>query len=416
MATVEKIKTREIIDSRGNPTLEVDLLLEGGSLGRFSVPAGASTGIHEAREKRDGDKRFGGLGVKQNCVSIEKIIAPMLYGKDFSQKSFDTFLIEEDGTPDKSKFGANSILGLSMAFAKACAQSKKQKLYEYIGELSENKNFKIPYPMANILNGGMHAGNNLDIQEFMIVPLKTFNFAESVRLIAETFSELKKILLAKKLSVNVGDEGGYAPSLSSNEEAIELIIEAGESAGYKKGDDFGIALDVASSRLFQEGVYVFKAGGEKKYSADELIAHYHFLLGNYPIVSIEDGLSEDDWQGNIQLTETLGEKIMIVGDDLFVTHKERLLKGIKEKAANSILIKLNQVGTLSETLEVMRESRTAGWESIVSHRSGETEDVSITHLAVGFGSQYIKIGSICRGERTAKYNELLRIEEDIRSN
>jgi len=279
--------------------------------------------------------------------------------------------------------------------------------------LAENKNFKIPCPMANILNGGMHAGNNLDIQEFMIVPLKAVDFAESVRLIAETFSQLKKILLIKKLPVGVGDEGGYAPSLSSNEKAIELIIEAAEKAGYKKGEDFGIALDVASSRLFQNGMYVFNVGEEKKYNADELITYYRFLSANYPIISIEDGFGEDDWRGNSLLTETLGEKMAIVGDDLFATNKNRLLEGIKEKAANSILIKLNQAGTLTETLEVMKEAKSAGWKNIVSHRSGETEDVSIAHLAVGFGSQYVKLGSICRGERTAKYNELLRIEENF---
>lgn len=420
MSKITRIEAREILDSRGNPTLEVDTYVVGTStesvMGRFSVPSGASTGKYEALEKRDDDpNRFEGKGVKELAERIEKEIAPKLVGRDFDQDGLDKFLIQEDGTENKSNFGANVVLGISMSFAKAVANSLNIPFWQHVSHLSKNSP-TLPTPMINILNGGKHADNGLDIQEFMIVPLKKEeSFAEKIRKSDEVFQNLKLVLEAGGFSVAVGDEGGFAPKVGNHRKALEFIKEAMRNAGFSLGHDFGIALDVASSQFRGEDGNYFLKSENKNFTREELLEYYKELIEEFSIISVEDPFSEDDWQGNTAFTEKFGDKLMVVGDDLLVTNAKRLKEGIERKAANSILIKLNQVGTLSETLDVIKMARDAGWQTIVSHRSGETEDTSIDHLSVGTGSPYIKTGSLSRGERTAKYNELLRIEEGLKS-
>ncbi len=412
MAKIEKINAREILDSRGNPTVEVDVILTGGILGRAAVPSGASTGEHEAIELRDGNpKRYLGKGVSKAVGNVNTIILKALKNKDpFKQKQIDELLINLDGTPNKSKLGANAILGVSLAVAKSAAVQKKLPLYRYLGG---SKAITLPVPMLNILNGGAHADNNVDLQEFMIMPLGAPNFSEALRWSSEVFHTLKGILKKQKLSTAVGDEGGFAPDLKSNEEAIEVILTAIAQAGYKAGKDIYIALDPASSSFYENGKYILKAEANPECSSIEMIKFYQDWVEKYPIVSIEDGLAEDDWPGWKKLTDTLGGKIQLVGDDLFVTNTKRLQKGIDTGAANSILIKLNQIGTLTETLEAINLARKNNYTAVISHRSGETEDTTIAHLAVATNCGQIKTGSVCRSERMAKYNELLRIEEEL---
>ncbi|MFH1846133.1 MAG: phosphopyruvate hydratase [Candidatus Omnitrophota bacterium] len=411
MATIIKeIKAREILDSRGNPTIEVDVILEGGILGRAAVPSGASTGEHEAVELRDGDKsRYEGKGVMKAVNNVNGEIALKIKGMDAAdQASLDRTLIELDGTPNKGRLGANAILGVSMAAAKAVAVSLGKPLFKYLG--GDNANI-LPVPMMNILNGGEHADNNVDLQEFMIMPIGAVSFKEALRMGAEVFHKLKKILAGKKLSTSVGDEGGFAPNLSSNEEAVEVILEAIKAAGYVPGKDISIALDPASSEFYEGDSYVLKAEVNPKKSSDEMADFYGNWVEKYPIVSIEDGLAEDDWEGWKTLTEKIGSKVQLVGDDLFVTNTERLKQGIDKGIANSILIKVNQIGTLTETLAAIEMAKKAGYTAVISHRSGETEDTTIAHLAVAAGAGQIKTGSVCRTDRVCKYNELLRIEE-----
>jgi enolase len=423
MSKITKIKAREILDSRGNPTLEVDTYLDdlpAGGFGRFSVPSGASTGKYEALEKRDGDmSHFEGRGVEKLAERIETEIAAELLDKDFDQNSLDKFLIEKDGTENKSNLGANTILGISMSFAKAEATKKNIPFYVHIGSIFGNNLFKLPVPMVNIINGGVHADSGLDIQEFMIVPLKSESFEKSLEKCDEVFMHLKSVLEKNNLSISVGDEGGFAPKfipqLGSHKIALDFIVEAIQKAGFNPsvdGEYFGIALDCAASEFYKDDKYILKSEN-KEMNAGELSNYYENLINNYPIVSIEDPFDEDDWQASIAFTQKFGGKIMVVGDDLFVTNPKRLEEGIEKKAANAILVKLNQVGTLTETLEVIKRAKEAGWNTIISHRSGETEDTSIAHLAVGVSSHYIKTGSVSRGERTDKYNELLRIEEEL---
>ncbi len=415
MGKIKSIHAREILDSRGNPTVEVDLTLSDGSFGRASVPSGASTGSHEALELRDGDKeRYGGKGVLKAVENANGTIADAIQGKEFDQKSLDDKLIELDGTSDKSKLGANATLGVSLAFAKAAAQSEKKPLYAYFREIGspDATEYRLPTPMMNIINGGQHAENSTDIQEFMIVPHGFDSFKETLRAGAETFHALKKILHDRNLPTTVGDEGGFAPSLSSNEAAIELILEAIKAAGYKTGKQISIGLDVAATELYKNGAYDL-ARDKKNFTTEEMIGWYEGLVDKYPIISIEDGLAEDDWDGWVLMTKRLGEKIKLVGDDLFVTNKDRLSKGIERHAANSILIKLNQIGTVSETIGAINLAKKADYSFIISHRSGETEDTVISDFAVGTGAAYIKTGSLSRTERVAKYNQLLRIEEEL---
>lgn len=410
---ISKVLGREILDSRGNPTVEVDVFLADGSFGRAGVPSGASTGSHEACELRDGDKkRYGGKGVLKAVANVNTTIAKSLKGKAFTQKTLDDTLIKLDGTPNKTKLGANAILGVSMAFAKATAQSEKKALWKYFKDISKTKNISLPVPMMNILNGGKHAENSTDLQEFMIMPTGAKSFAQALQWGTEVFHELKKLLKARKLNTSVGDEGGYAPSLPSNESAIEIILEAIKNAGYKPGKDIGIAIDGAASELYKDGKYHL-ATEKKVLTSKEMVAFYANWVKKFPIVSIEDGLSEDDWEGYQLMTKTLGKKIQIVGDDLFVTNIERLQRGIMEKSANSILIKLNQIGTVSETISAIQMARNAGFTSVISHRSGETEDSTIADFVVGLATGQIKTGSLCRSERVAKYNQLLRIEESL---
>ncbi len=410
MSSIVQVKGREILDSRGNPTVEAEVITPSGIIGRAAVPSGASTGEHEALELRDGDKkRFKGKGVTKAIDNINKIISPQLKGKDVtSQREIDEFLIKLDGTPNKSKLGANAILGVSMACARAASAEKGLSLYKYLGN---NPNL-LPTPCLNILNGGMHADNNVDIQEFMILPTGAFSFKEAMRMAAEIYQTLKGVLQAKKLSTGVGDEGGFAPNLSSNEEAIRVIIDAIRSAGYSEGKDIYLGLDVAASNLFKDGKYVMESEG-KVLTAKEMVDYYDALTEKYPILFIEDGLAEDDWEGWKLMTERLGDKIRLIGDDLFVTNPVRLKKGIEMKVANSILIKLNQIGTLTETLDTIQIAKKAGYTSLISHRSGETEDAFIADLAVATGAGEIKTGAPCRSERTCKYNQLLRIEEEL---
>lgn len=412
MSTIIDIRAREIIDSRGNPTVEADVMLASGASGRAAVPSGASTGEHEALELRDGDAdRYGGKGVQMAVQSIEERIAPALDGLIASdQISIDRALIDLDGTPNKGKLGANAILAVSMAVARAAADDVGLPLYRYLGGPMSRV---LPVPMMNILNGGAHATNTVDFQEYMVVPVGADNFADAVRMGAEVFHALKKVLVKRKLSTGVGDEGGFAPDLASDEDALKVVVEAIESAGYTPGKQIAIALDCASSELFKNGAYTFKKSGAGTLSADKMIELYAKWLDEYPIVSIEDGLAEDDWAGWTKLTAALGDRVQLVGDDLFVTNTERLARGISEDVANAILIKLNQIGTLTETLEAIELARANGYQSIISHRSGETEDTFIADLAVATGAGQIKTGSASRTDRVAKYNQLLRIEEEL---
>jgi enolase len=413
MPAITLCQAREILDSRGNPTIEVEVGLEDGTMGRAAVPSGASTGAHEALELRDGDKkRYSGKGVLKAVENVNEKIGPPLtesFLDSLDQPDIDRFLIELDGTEDKSNFGANAILGVSLAVAHASAEFLGLPFYAYLG----GPNARImPVPMMNVLNGGKHADNNVDAQEFMIIPAGADSFAEGLRMAAEVFHTLKKVLSGKGYNTAVGDEGGFAPDLKSNEEAVQVILEAIEKAAYKPGDDIFLALDPAASEFYdaKNNVYDLKSEN-KKLSGSELIAYWENWVDKYPIVSIEDGLAEDDWDAWREMTSQLGGKIQIVGDDLFVTNPRRLRRGIEEKAANSILIKLNQIGTLTETLDTIEMARRAGYTSVVSHRSGETEDVTIADVAVGTGVGQIKTGSLCRTDRICKYNQLLRIEE-----
>jgi len=414
MSVISNIIAREILDSRGNPTVEVDLILKGGFLGRAAVPSGASTGSYEAVELRDDDKsRYLGKGVLKAVQNVNTKLKDALVGKEFDQRSLDEEMIKLDGTENKSALGANAILGVSLSFAHAIAKSKGMKLYEYFAEISgQSSPKKLPVPMMNILNGGKHAENSTDLQEFMIMPIGAPSFKEALRYGAETFHALKKILTAKGLNTSVGDEGGFAPSLPSNEAAVEIIIEAIKAAGYKPGEDIAIAIDGAASEIYSDNKYQLKTEKRSLTSA-EIVDFYADWLQKYPVVSIEDGLAEDDWEGYKLMTETLGDKVQIVGDDLFVTNIKRLEKGIYEKAANSILIKLNQIGTVSETINAIKMAQNAGYTAVVSHRSGETEDTTISDFVVGLGTGQIKTGSLCRSERICKYNQLLRIEEEL---
>lgn len=411
MAYIEEVTAREVLDSRGNPTVEVEIYLDDGAMGRAIVPSGASTGVHEAVELRDGDKsRYLGKGTLKAVDNVNNIIADEIIGWDvFDQTGLDKFLTELDGTPNKGKLGANAILGVSMAAARAAADSLGLALFQYLGGI----NGKIlPTPMMNILNGGSHADNTVDIQEFMIMPVGADTFREALRMGAEVFHNLKKVLKDKGLNTAVGDEGGFAPNLTTNEEAIQVIIEAIEKAGYKPGEDVKIALDVAASEFFDTDKKIYNLTGEGvSRTAEEMVSYYEMLCGKYPVISIEDGLAEDDWEGWSLLTERLGGKIQLVGDDLFVTNTERLRRGIKEGVANSILIKVNQIGTLTETFDAIEMAKKAGYTAVVSHRSGETEDTTIADIVVGLNAGQIKTGSLSRTDRIAKYNQLLRLEE-----
>ncbi|AEG61797.1 phosphopyruvate hydratase [Desulforamulus ruminis] len=411
MTTISDIFAREILDSRGNPTVEVEVWLEDGNVGRAAVPSGASTGAYEAIEMRDGDKeRYLGKGVLKAVDNVNEIIAPELIGMDVTdQIGIDQLMIEMDGTSNKSKLGANAILGVSLAVAKAAASYFGLPLYQYIGGVNAKE---LPVPMMNILNGGAHADNNVDIQEFMVLPVGASSFAEGLRMGAEIFHNLKLVLKAQGLNTAVGDEGGFAPNLKSNEEALAVIIEAIEKAGYKPGQDVFLGLDVAATELYKDGKYVL-AGEGVTYTSEEMIQFYTGLVDKYPIITIEDGLSEDDWEGWAKLTQALGQKIQLVGDDLFVTNTERLSKGIQENVGNSILIKVNQIGTLTETLDAIEMAKRAGYTAVVSHRSGETDDTTIADLAVATNAGQIKTGAPSRTDRVAKYNQLLRIEEEL---
>ncbi len=409
MAKIKEVKARQIIDSRGNPTVEVDVRLGSGAFGRAAVPSGASTGEYEAIELRDGDKsRWMGKGVTKAVNNVNTIIAKKIKGQKSCFEDIDKILLDLDGTENKSKLGANAILGVSMAVAKAAAADKEEPLYRYLGG---NRASILPVPLMNILNGGVHADNNLDIQEFMIAPVGAPTFSEAIRMATEVFHNLKKILHDKNLSTSVGDEGGFAPNLGKNEEALALIIDAITKAGYKPGKDVFIALDCAASSFFdKKGGYDYNG---KINTADEMIAVYANMLKNYPLVSIEDGLDENDWDGWKVLTDKLGSKVQLVGDDLFVTNVKRLKDGIQKGVANSILVKVNQIGSLSETLDAVNLAKKNKYTSIISHRSGETEDTTIAHLAVATGVGQIKTGSLSRTDRLCKYNELLRIEEEL---
>ncbi|MBT9171136.1 MAG: Enolase [Actinobacteria bacterium] len=409
--TITEIRAREILDSRGNPTVEVETILECGAIGRAAVPSGASTGAFEAVELRDGDeKRYSGKGVRKAVANINEQIAPNLVCLDaLDQKSIDSLLIGLDGTDNKSNLGANAILGVSLSVAKAAALAVGLPLYKYIGGVNAHI---LPAPMMNILNGGKHADNNVDIQEFMIMPLGTPIFREALRMGVEVFHCLKGVLKKDGLSTSVGDEGGFAPNLKSNEEALKYILRAIEMAGYEAGRDIYLALDPAATEFYKEGKYHLKGEG-KVLSSPEMVEYYADLVERYPIISIEDGLSEEDWEGWKLLTQKLGQKVQLVGDDLFVTNTERLKKGIEMGVANSILVKLNQIGTLSETLAAIDMARQASYTAVISHRSGETEDATIADLAVATGTGQIKTGAPSRTDRVAKYNQLLRIEEEL---
>lgn len=414
MPKILDVKAREILDSRGYPTVEVDLTLEGNFTARAAVPSGASTGSHEAVELRDGGTRYLGKGVEQAVGNVNVAIKNALVGQDFTQASLDQKLIELDGTPNKGKLGANAILGVSLAFAKAEALANNLPLYGHFATLAGTTDkMKLPVPLMNVLNGGKHAENSTDFQEFMLVPSGISSFREQLRAGAEVFHQLKKILGKRKLNTSVGDEGGYAPSLPTNEAAIEVLLEAITAAGYTPGQDIKIALDVAATELYHDGKYELTREGKTLTSA-ELVDFYDSWSKKYPIFSIEDGLSEDDWEGWQMLTEKIGGNVQLVGDDLFVTNVERLQRGINEKSANSILIKLNQIGTLTETINAVKMAHDAGMTAIISHRSGETEDTTIADLVVGLGTGQIKTGSASRSERVAKYNQLLRIEEELK--
>ncbi|MEZ4700334.1 MAG: phosphopyruvate hydratase [Rhodothermales bacterium] len=415
MPTIDSIRARQILDSRGNPTVEVDVITEEGVLGRAAVPSGASTGIHEAVELRDGDKsKYLGKGVLKAVANVNDVIESELAGWSvFEQKQIDARLIELDGTENKGRLGANAILGVSLAVARAAADTLGLPLYRYIGGANASR---LPVPMMNIINGGHHADNTVDMQEFMIMPVGAASFSEGLRMGAETFHQLKQVLKKKGYNTAVGDEGGFAPDLRSNDEAIEVILEAVEKAGFKAGKDIFIALDPASSEMYKDGAYLFwKSDPNKRRSSEDMVAFWSGWVNQYPIISIEDAMAEDDWDGWRMLTEAVGDKVQLVGDDLFVTNTRRLQRGIDEGCANSILIKLNQIGTLTETLEAIELAQHHKFTAIISHRSGETEDATIADLAVATNAGQIKTGSASRSDRLAKYNQLLRIEEDLGS-
>jgi len=415
MAKIEKTAAREILDSRGNPTVEVDIILDDGTLGRAAVPSGASTGRHEACELRDGDpKRYLGKGVTKALSNVTERIGPKIKGMDPSeQENIDKLMIELDGTENKSNLGANAILGVSIAIARAAASSLNKPLYSYIGNKDD---YIIPVPMMNIINGGEHADNNLDIQEFMIMPVGADCFKDALRIGAEVFHSLKKILSSKGYNTNVGDEGGFAPELKCNEEALETIMEAIIKAGYEPGKDVLLALDTAANEVYKDGKYVLQAEADPEKSIEGMISFYDDLISNYPIYSVEDGLAEDDWDGWKALTEKIGNRVQLVGDDLFVTNIDRLKKGIDQGITNSILIKLNQIGTLTETIQTIEMAKSNGFTTVISHRSGETEDTIISDVAVATNAGQIKAGSLSRTDRICKYNQLLRIEEELGDN
>jgi len=414
MSRIIATRARQILDSRGNPTIEVDVITENGVLGRAAIPSGASTGIHEAVELRDGDKKFYlGKGVLQAIHHVNTIIAPELEGMYVTEQiEIDRKMIELDGTPNKGKLGANAILGVSLAVAKAAAQSTAQELYRYIGGVGANT---LPIPMMNILNGGSHADNSIDFQEFMIMPVGASSFSEAIRMGAEVFHHLKAVLKKGNYSTNVGDEGGFAPNLKSNEEALKVIIKAIEKAGYKPGNDIYIALDPASSEYYipEENCYHLKKSTGEKLSPAQMVAFWKDWVSRYPIISIEDGMAEDDWDGWKLMTKEMGKKIQLVGDDIFVTNVNRIQMGIDKGVANSVLIKVNQIGTLTETIDAVNMAYRNGYTAVISHRSGETEDTTIADLAVALNTGLIKTGSACRTDRIAKYNQLLRIEEEL---
>ena len=412
MSAIREIKARQILDSRGNPTVEVDVLLESGARGRAAVPSGASTGEKEAIELRDGDKkRWMGKGVSKAVANVGTLIAPKLAGMDaLDQTNVDRTMIDLDGTKTKGRLGANAILGVSLAVARAAANETGQPLYRYLGGAGARV---LPVPMMNIINGGAHADNRLDLQEFMIMPVGATRFSEALRMATEVFHTLKALLKKKGFSTAVGDEGGFAPDLKSNEEALSLIMKAIEGAGYQPGKDIALALDPAASEFYKKGAYYLEAEKKPKRSSEEMITYYAKLVDGYPILSIEDGLSELDWKGWKMLTEQLGRRVQLVGDDIFVTNVEIFAKGIKEGIGNSILIKVNQIGTLTETLEAVEMGKRAGYTAVVSHRSGETEDTTIADIAVALNTGLIKTGSLSRTDRVAKYNQLLRIEEEL---
>ncbi len=411
LTTIEEVTAREILDSRGNPTVQVEVLLMGGASGVAAVPSGASTGAHEAVELRDGDKkRYGGKGVLKAVANVNDAISDALVGLDASdQVMLDEVMIDLDGTPTKGKLGANAILGVSLAAAKAVAQAQNQPLYRYLGGVSART---LPVPMMNILNGGKHADNSTDMQEYMVLPVGASSFREALQMGAEVYQGLKKVLSGRKLNTNVGDEGGFAPSLSSNREALEVIVAAIEAAGYKPGVDIFLGMDPAASEFYENGKYVLAREG-RTLTSSEMVDLYEQWIGEYPIVTIEDGLAEDDWDGWAHLRERLGNRVQLVGDDLFVTNTARLKRGISERSANSILIKLNQIGTLTETLDAIEMAKRASFTAVVSHRSGETEDTTIADLVVATNAGQIKTGAPARSERVAKYNRLLVIEDEL---
>ncbi len=411
MSTITDVLARQILDSRGNPTVEVEVIVEDGTIGRAAVPSGASTGAHEALELRDQNPaEFGGAGVLKAVENVTDIISEELAGMScLDQADIDQLMIELDGTPNKSKLGANAMLGVSLACAHAAANYLDLPLYRYLGGPNART---LPVPMLNILNGGKHAANSTDLQEFMVMPVGAHSFANAVRMSAEIYQALKKVLKGKGLNTNVGDEGGFAPSLGSNKEAVELILEGITSAGYKPGEQVFIALDPAASELYENGMYQLKREG-RSLTSEQMVQFYADWVRQYPIISIEDGLAEDDWEGWAMLTRELGDRVQIVGDDLFVTNTTRLRRGIQERSANSILIKLNQIGTLTETFQAIQMAQRAGFTAVVSHRSGETEDTTIADLSVATNAGQIKTGAPARGERVAKYNQLLRIEEEL---
>jgi enolase len=410
---IQRVHAREVLDSRGQPTVEVEVRLSNGCTGRATVPSGASTGVHEAVELRDGGKRFLGKGVAKAVLHVNQKIAPRLRGKEAKeQRAIDEMMLNLDGSANKGKLGANAILGVSLAVAHAESRAQGLSLFRYLGG---NQAKTLPVPLLNVLNGGAHADNNVDLQEFMIVPLGMKSFKEALRAAVEIFQTLKKVLHDRSYSTSVGDEGGFAPRVKSNDEAIELLLEAITTAGYKVGSQVALALDVASSEFFSDGKYVFKKSDGRQRGREEMVRLYEDWVRQYPIISIEDAFAEDDWEGWQMMTQALGKKVQLVGDDLFVTNKIRLKRGIDSGAANSILIKVNQIGSLTETLETMKLAKEAGYTTVMSHRSGETEDVTIADLAVATNAGQIKTGAPCRGERTAKYNQLLRIEEELGS-
>ncbi|SDF20251.1 enolase [Dyadobacter soli] len=412
MSTIQSVHARQILDSRGNPTIEVDIRTENGYLGRAAVPSGASTGKHEAVELRDNDKSvYVGKGVLKAIENVNDIIFPELIGCSvFEQNLIDKIMLELDGTPNKGKLGANAILGVSLAAAKAAAQEANLPLYRYVGGTNANT---LPVPMMNILNGGSHADNSIDFQEFMIMPAKADTFSQSLRMGVEVFHTLKTVLKSKGYSTNVGDEGGFAPNIKSNEEAIEVVLQAIEKAGFKPGEDIFIAMDAAVSEFYEDGLYHFKKSDGRKLSSDEMADYWTQWVAKYPIISIEDGMDEDDWAGWKTLTDSIGKKCQLVGDDLFVTNVTRLQQGIESQIANAVLVKVNQIGSLTETIDTVNLAKRNSYKSIMSHRSGETEDSTIADLAVALNTGQIKTGSASRSDRMAKYNQLLRIEEEL---